>query len=313
MARSLAIGIAGLGKIARDQHLPAIAAHDGFHLAATADPAGGIDGVEHHDSLDALLAARPDVAAVALCVPPQLRYGLARTALLAGRHVLLEKPPGVTVAEVLALDRLAAERNLSLFATWHSRHALGVAPAKAWCAANRPRRVRVDWREDVRWSHPGQQWIWQPGGFGAFDFAINALSILTEILPAPLRVTRSALDFPANRETPIAARLELAGELPGEAGLQVEAVIDWRSEGDPVWDILVEGAGGRLALTAGGAELAIDGAAQRLQGPGEYADIYDRFAALVAAGERDVDPAPQILTADAFLLGRIRRVGPFED
>ncbi len=309
MTATTDIALVGVGKIARDQHLPAIAASPAFRLAATADPAGGIDGIDHFDSLEALLDARPDVAAVALCVPPQARHAAARTALLAGRHVLLEKPPGVTVAEVLALDALAAARGLALFATWHSRHALAVAPAAAWCAVHRPRRVRVDWREDVRWSHPGQQWIWQPGGFGVFDPGINALSILTAILPGPLRVTAAELCFPANRETPIAASLSLAGE----DGLQVDAELDWRGPGDPVWDIAVEAAdGGRLLLSEGGARLAIDGAAQALEGPGEYAGIYDRFAALVATGTRDADPAPQILTADAFLLGRNRRVEPFD-
>jgi D-galactose 1-dehydrogenase len=44
--------------------------------------------------------------------------------------------------------------------------------------------VNVIWREDVRVWHPGQDWIWQPGGLGVFDPGINALSIITHILPA---------------------------------------------------------------------------------------------------------------------------------
>ncbi|MFX5656779.1 hypothetical protein ABTE24_21610, partial [Acinetobacter baumannii] len=46
-----------------------------------------------------------------------------------------------------------------------------------------PRKVKVIWREDVRHWHPDQEWIWQPGGLGVFDPGINALSIVTEILP----------------------------------------------------------------------------------------------------------------------------------
>ena len=42
----------------------------------------------------------------------------------------------------------------------------------------------------ARW-HPGQEWIWQAGGFGVFDPGINALSIVTRILPrAGLRQAR---------------------------------------------------------------------------------------------------------------------------
>ena len=42
---------------------------------------------------------------------------------------------------------------------------------------------RIIWKEDVHHWHPGQRWIWEPGGFGVFDPGINALSVLTEILP----------------------------------------------------------------------------------------------------------------------------------
>jgi hypothetical protein len=44
--------------------------------------------------------------------------------------------------------------------------------------------VEIVWHEDVRKWHPGQQWIWEPGGFGVFDPGINALSIATRIFPA---------------------------------------------------------------------------------------------------------------------------------
>jgi len=45
---------------------------------------------------------------VSLCLPPQPRFDYARKALLARRHVMLEKPPGQTLAEVHELERLAA-------------------------------------------------------------------------------------------------------------------------------------------------------------------------------------------------------------
>jgi D-galactose 1-dehydrogenase len=54
----------------------------------------------------------------------------------------------------------------------------------------------VEWKEDVRQWHPGQQWIWQPGGLGVFDPGINALSIVTWMLPRPIFLTASELVFP---------------------------------------------------------------------------------------------------------------------
>ncbi len=54
---------------------------------------------------------------------------------------------------------------------------------REWCAARALTRVGYYLeKEDVRRWHPGQDWIWEAGGFGVFDPGINALSILTEVL-----------------------------------------------------------------------------------------------------------------------------------
>ena len=89
----LRIAIVGFGKIARDQHAPAIAATEGAVLAAVADPNASLAGVPHMATLDELLRDGPPIDAVALCTPPQVRSSLAAMALAAGKHVLLEKPP----------------------------------------------------------------------------------------------------------------------------------------------------------------------------------------------------------------------------
>lgn len=303
------IAIVGVGKIARDQHIPAIGKHPGFRLAATVSRSGGVEGVENFATLADLLAARPDIAAIALCNPPQVRFNDAWTALTAGRHVLLEKPPGASVAECHALDALAAARGLTLFASWHSRHAGAVGPARAWLSDRRVRGFTVTWKEDVRRWHPGQAWIWEPGGAGIFDPGINALSILTAILPAPVHLTGATLEFPANRATPIAARLAFAGP-DGVAGT---ADLDWRQTGPQTWDISVETEGGRLDLTGGGRALAVDGQPGTADPTPEYDALYARFADLLATGARDVDLAPLVHVADAFMLGRRAVADPFHD
>ena len=73
-----------------------------------------------------------ELDAVSLCMPPQFRYRAALTALQAGKHVFLEKPPGATVSEVEELKRLADANGVTLFASWHSRYAAAVEPARAW-------------------------------------------------------------------------------------------------------------------------------------------------------------------------------------
>jgi D-galactose 1-dehydrogenase len=303
------IAIVGIGKIARDQHIPAIAGSADFRLAATVSRSGGVEGTDNFATVEALLAARPDIGAVSLCMPPQVRHEAAAAALRAGRHVMLEKPPGATIAEVRDLAALARQMNVSLYATWHSRHAAGVAPARDWLARRAIRKVEVTWLEDVREWHPGQAWIWEPGGLGVFDPGINALSIVTAILPFDVHLAAAELAFPSNRDTPIAAKLRFAAPVNAEVG----AIFDWRHDGDPAWDIRIETDAGTLVLSEGGGKLAIDGEPQTLDPIGEYPGLYSDFADLLARGARDVDDTPLVHVADAFMLGRRVVVDPFHD
>jgi D-galactose 1-dehydrogenase len=302
----LKVALVGIGKIALDQHVPAIAASPDWELAATVSRKGSVPGVEAHGDFAAFLAARPDVPVVSLCLPPVPRFAYAEAALTAGRHVMLEKPPGATLAEVQALEAVAAARGLTLYATWHSRMAAGVPGAKAWLAGKRVSRARIVWREDVRRWHPGQDWVFEPGGMGVFDPGINALSILTEILPEPVHVTAAELEVPSNRQTPIAARIAFSGGVTAE--------FDWRHEDPQTWDIEVEAEGGALALRLGGNRLEIDGREVLAEAgiAGEYPALYARMAALVRGGGSDVDLAPMVHVADAMTLGRRTSVAPFD-
>lgn len=303
------VGIVGFGKIARDQHAPAIAASDAFTLVASASRHAHAPGLPAYHDIEAMLAAEPDMAAVALCQPPQVRHAAARAAIAAGRHVFLEKPPGATLSEVVDLARAADEAGVTLFASWHSRHAAGVARARAWLAGKTIRRVDIAWKEDVRHWHPGQAWIWQPGGLGVFDPGINALSLLTALLDAPVRLEAAALELPANREAPIAARLAMRTA----EGAPIAADFDWRQTGPQTWDIAVETDAGTLLLSHGGNTLAIDGAVQPLPPEAEYSGLYARFAELIAAGRSEVDVAPLRLVADAFLTGTRSVTEAFHD
>ena len=189
------------------------------------------------------------------------------------------------------------------------QRAADVEEARALLAGATIRRVRIDWKEDVRHWHPGQQWIWQAGGLGVFDPGINALSILTRILPDPVFPLSALLEVPENCQAPIAARLSLQTS----RGAPVEAEFDWRQTGPQTWDIHVETDGPEVLLREGGAKLFVDGAARISAEDREYRRLYARFAELIAAGQRDVDLAPLQLVADAFLLGERQMTEPFHD
>jgi D-galactose 1-dehydrogenase len=304
---TIKIALVGLGKIARDQHMPALAANDAFELVAVASPHQKSSDLPSFKDLPALIQALPDVSAVALCTPPQARYEIARYALEQGVHVLLEKPPGVTVSEVAALTHLAQKKGVTLFASWHSRHAGGVEPAREWLRKRKIGNITVTWKEDVRIWHPGQTWIWTTGGLGVFDPGINALSILTRIVPRPLVLKAAELSYPRNSATPIAANLSLTDSY----GTAVRAEFDFLQAGPQTWNIDVATDSGALRLSMGGKTLAIDGQEVPCASAAEYPDLYSHFAGLVYSRRVDVDVAPLQLVADAFLCGRRIEVEPF--
>jgi len=303
------LAIVGIGKIVRDQHLPAVAANSDFELVATASRHGTVDGIPAYTSIEAMLEAHPEIEAVSLCMPPQFRYAAALAALNAGKHVFLEKPPGATISEVEDLKRIAEARGVSLFASWHSRYAPAVEQAKAYIAASPLKSMTVTWKEDVRQWHPNQAWIWEPGGLGVFDPGINALSIVTHILPKPVFITEAVLEFPENRAAPIAASLTF-----GNADqLVVTAVFDWRQTGKQSWDIEAVTAAGTMRLADGGAKMFVNGVLTYEAPEQEYSNLYRRFAEIVTAGISDADISPLTHVADAFMLGRRRIVEVFED
>ncbi|MBP0482140.1 Gfo/Idh/MocA family protein [Sagittula salina] len=296
------IALLGIGKIAVDQHVPAIRDSADWDLAATVSRNGSVDGVPAYTDFWQMLEERPEIRVVSLCMPPVPRFDYARKAILAGRHVMLEKPPGATLSECHALEALAREHRVSLYATWHSRQADKVPAAKAWLADKTLKRLRIDWREDVRQWHPGQDWVFEAGGLGVFDPGINALSILTQILPVPVHLTRAELNFPANRETPIAAECTFCHP----EGAEVSMVLDWLEPGEPVWTITAETDQGTMVLENGGGTLTVDGQTdESLPGlTGEYPRLYAQMADLVHRGGIDMDLSPLRHVADAFLLGR---------
>jgi D-galactose 1-dehydrogenase len=300
------IAIIGIGKISLDQHLPVIAKDPRFKLAGLVSQRGlQQPGVPTFRTPAELYAALPELDAVAICTPPSVRHAIAREALDAGKQVLLEKPPAPTMAEMNDLTAYAAQRGRVIFATWHSQYNQAVDEAKKRLAGKKIRALAIEWKEDVRRWHPGQEWIWDAGNFGVFDPGINALSIFSKIMPAPAFIKSAELIYPANRDTPIAASLTLTSLAAESASSSIVAEFDWRQTGDQSWNIdIATGDGTALRLTHGGSKLFVDGALATEAPMAEYEGIYRHFAELLDSGRSAMDAAPFQLVADAFLVGR---------
>jgi predicted dehydrogenase len=303
--RPLRIAILGFGKIAGDQHVPSLAGNDRFELAATSSRTGAGPGPSFTDWRE-LLDTVEGLDAVAITTPPNVRYEIARACIERGLHCLLEKPPTVGLSEIHDLACVAEARGVTLYATWHSQHNPAVTAAGEALAGKRIATMDVRWHEDVHKWHPGQQWIWEPGGFGVFDPGINAFSILTRIFPGGLFIQGADLHFPANAHTPIAADIAFASP---EADGALKASFDFRRSEGEEWTMDIRTAEGRhVRLEGGGSRLLVDGAEHPSQGIGEYPSIYREFVDLIDERRSLVDVAPLRLVADCLMLGRRHEV-----
>ena len=305
--KPIRIAIIGYGKIAEDQHRPAIEGNQRFELVATSSRSGQGVGQTFADWRE-LIGSVDGLEAVAITTPPGPRFEIASECINAGLHCLLEKPPAAGLAQIAELDCAAQAKGVTLFTTWHAQHHATVAAAAKAIAGKRIKSMEILWHEDVHKWHPGQQWIWGPGGFGVFDPGINALSIATKIFPGGLFVESAELHVPANAQTPIAADIVFSSP---EADGPLTASLDWRRSEGEEWTIAVETTDGiSLRLEQGGARLAMGSDVQNDDGPGEYPDIYRTFVDLIDERRSLVDVAPFRLVADCLLTARTRRVDP---
>ena len=114
MIRSAVIGVGYLGKF----HAQKYAQLPDSELVAvcdtnltTAQQLADQLGTRAVNSIDELL---PEVDALSIVVPTQQHYKIAKKCLLAGKHILLEKPMTTTVAEAKDLVDIARQQNVVL-------------------------------------------------------------------------------------------------------------------------------------------------------------------------------------------------------
>ncbi len=304
------IAVVGLGKIAHDQHLPCIAKNKDFELVAGVSRNSKLENLPSFESLEELIASKISIDAVALCTPPSVRLGMAMQALDAGYQVLIEKPPTPTLGEMFAMIDYAKAKGCVLYATWHSRYNQAVDEAKRLLSGKDISMLKVTWREDVRRWHPNQEWIWEPGGFGVFDPGINALSIVTKIMPQPIYVESAVIEVPSNKATPIAAQIKFKHADGRKADMSAD--FDWRQTGEQTWEIEIATADGiSLFLKKGGTVLIVNGKTIMEAPMEEYEMIYARFAELLKSGQSATDVTPLQLVCECFMLGRPKVVEAF--
>ncbi|HEY9741608.1 MAG TPA: Gfo/Idh/MocA family oxidoreductase [Coleofasciculaceae cyanobacterium] len=113
------------------------------------------------DRLEDALAL-PDVAAVSISTPPFLHYEMAKTALQAGKHLLLEKPTTLSAVEARELYQLAAAKGVVAMMDFEFRFVPAwqlLAEYLAEGYVGQKRLVKIDWLVSSR-ADAQRPWNW---------------------------------------------------------------------------------------------------------------------------------------------------------
>jgi predicted dehydrogenase len=187
------LGVIGLGAFGRFC-LEAYVTMPGIRVAAIADPdadalaAGTTLAPQAFAYADpALLLALPEVEVVAICAPPDRHLALVLAAIVAGKHIVCDKPLGVSLAEYDTAVAAAAARGVALGLNLVLRHhclyraLYGLAQSRVLGA---PRRLAVEnYADEGRGFGPGH-WLWDPARSGGLALAsdIHWLDLATRLL-----------------------------------------------------------------------------------------------------------------------------------
>jgi D-galactose 1-dehydrogenase len=142
------------------------------------------------------------------------------------------------------------------------------------------------------------------------DAGINAISILTKIIPGDIAVAAARLEIPANCECPIAAAVMFRTD----QGAVIDSEFDFRHTGEQNRSIHLDTDAGTFSLTRNAAEFDIDGSPVAFPSQEqEYVVLYRRFAQLVAERRSDTDRRPLELVLDIFRQAERVTTAPFEE
>jgi myo-inositol 2-dehydrogenase/D-chiro-inositol 1-dehydrogenase len=185
----IAIGLLGCGGIASYYHLPILAAHPGVRIVAVADPAPAAHrralaiapGISVTADAGSVLE-RSDVDAVVICAENARHAELARAAAAARKHVYLEKPLALTVADgravVEAVRAAGVSGTIGFNLRFHPLHREAHALLEAG-RVGEVRAARAIFHEPARRRHmPDWKRHRATGGGALLDLASHTVDLL---------------------------------------------------------------------------------------------------------------------------------------
>ncbi|MDJ0799305.1 MAG: Gfo/Idh/MocA family oxidoreductase [Calothrix sp. MO_167.B12] len=164
------IGVAVVGTgFGKKVHIPGFQAYPGTEIVAIyhrdlskAQEIAQAHNIPHACNTIADIVKLPSVQAVSISTPPFLHYEMAKAVLQAGKHLLLEKPVTLNVAEAKELHDLAQEKGVIATVDFEFRFVPGWQLFSELLSSNyvgEKRLIRIDWLGSSR-SNPERPWNW---------------------------------------------------------------------------------------------------------------------------------------------------------
>lgn len=147
----------------------------------------GYDGVAVTDDLEAVMAD-PNIDIINVCLPPHLHFAISQQALLAGKHVVCEKPLVGSLKDADALLATAQDTGRQVFPVFQYRYGLGTAQLHALIDAGLAGRCYAGTLE-THWNRPASYydidwrgtWVGEQGG-ALLGHAIHIHDLLPSVL-----------------------------------------------------------------------------------------------------------------------------------
>jgi myo-inositol 2-dehydrogenase / D-chiro-inositol 1-dehydrogenase len=219
-AERVRLGVIGCGWVTERCHLPSLRRMPNIEAVALADidaerlrRLGERFRVERRYRDYRALLDDPDIAAVAVCVPPELHAEVALAGLDAGKHLFIEKPLALSLEDCDRLLRHAGGSTRKIMVgfnlRWHrlARQARDIIEQGSLGA---PKLVQMRFTSGSRWQRDLPEWKRRRdrGGGVFFEMAVHHFDLLRFLLQSEVReiLAMSRSDIEDDRTVAVAAR-----------------------------------------------------------------------------------------------------------
>ncbi|BAY90093.1 MULTISPECIES: Gfo/Idh/MocA family protein [unclassified Tolypothrix] len=166
--KKIGVAIVGTG-FGQKVHIPGLKAHHRTEVVAIyhrdinkAKAIAQAHDIPHASDNITDIVNLPEVQAVSIATPPFLHYEMAKEVLQAGKHLLLEKPTTLNVAEAQELYQLAQQKGVIATVDFEFRFVPGWQRFSQLLSADyvgNKRLIRIDWLGSSR-ADASRPWNW---------------------------------------------------------------------------------------------------------------------------------------------------------